>query len=73
MNSRFKNFINSANENKASFDNAIEAVRSSLDATMASVSTPAVPSASTTGWLKGSLSYPWVLICTLVPSIKELF
>ena len=73
MNSRFKNFINSANETKASFDNAIEAVRSSLDATTASTSTPAVPSASTTGWLKGSLSYPWVLVCSLVPSIKELF
>ena len=73
MNSRFENFISSANENKATFDSSIESVRSSLDAMTASASTPAVQSASTTGWLKGSLSYPWVLICTLVPSIKELF
>ena len=73
MNYRFKNFINSANETKAIFDNSIEGVRNSLDAMMASASTQAVPSASTTGWLKGSLSYPWVLICSLVPSLKELF
>ena len=32
MNSRFKNFISSANENKASFDTSIEGVRSSLEA-----------------------------------------
>lgn len=73
MNSRFKNFISSANENKASFDTSIEGVRNTLDAMMVSTSTQATPSASTTGWLRGSLSYPWVLICSLVPSIKELF
>ena len=73
MNYRFKNFISSANENKATFDSSIEGVRSSLDAMMASTSTRATPSASTTGWLRGSLSYPWVLICSLVPSLKELF
>ncbi|WP_405341158.1 hypothetical protein [Fibrobacter sp.] len=73
MNSRFENFISSANENKATFDSSIESVRSSLNAMTASASTPAVQSASTTGWLKGSLSYPWVLVCSLVPSLKELF
>lgn len=73
MNSRFKNFISSANENKATFDTSIEGVRNTLDAMMVSTSTQAAPSASTTGWLRGSLSYPWVLICSLVPSLKELF
>ena len=73
MNSRFKNFISSANENKASFDTSIEGVRNTLDAMMTSTSTQAAPNASATGWLRGSLSYPWVLICSLVPSIKELF
>ena len=49
MNYRFKNFISSANENKASFDSSIEGVRSSLDAMMASTSNRATPNASTTG------------------------
>ena len=73
MNTRFENFMTSASMNKQAFDSSIESVRNSLDAITNTASTPAVPSASTTGWLKGSLSYPWVLVCSLVPSLKDLF
>ena len=73
MNYRFKNFVNSACENKAAFDSTIGEVRSSLDSLMSPAANPAVPSASKTGWLRGSLSYPWVIVCSLGPSLKDLF
>ncbi len=73
MNYRFKNFINSASANKQAFDSSIESVRSSLDNMVNTSSAPAVPSPAKTGWLKGSLSYPWVIVCSLVPSLKDMF
>ena len=73
MNNRFRNFIDSANASKASFDDSIEGIRSTLDTMTAQSASVAVPTAAKTGWLRGSLSYPWVLVCSLVPSIKELF
>ena len=73
MNTRFRNFIDSANASKLSFDTSIDGVRSSLEAMTNTASSPVAPSAAKTGWLKGSLSYPWVLICSLAPSIKDLF
>ena len=73
MNYRFKNFINSASANKQAFDSSIESVRSSLDNMVNTRSAPVVPSPAKTGWLKGSLSYPWVIVCSLVPSLKDMF
>ena len=74
MNQRFKHFINSASANKQAFDSSIESVRCALQTTLDTVQPPTIiPNAARTGWLKGSLSYPWVLICSLVPSLKELF
>ena len=73
MNTRFENFINSASASKQAFDSSIESVRSSLETMTNTVASPAVPTAAKTGWLKGSLSYPWVFVCSLVPSLKDLF
>ena len=73
MNNHFENFIYSAAESKRAFDSSIDGVRSSLNSMTSSAGTPAVPSAARTGWLRGSLSYPWVLVCSLVPSLKDLF
>ena len=73
MNYRFKNFIDSASVSKQAFDTSIEGVRSSLESMIASNNTPVVPSPAKTGWLKGSLSYPWVIVCSLVPSLKDFF
>ena len=73
MNYRFKNFIDSASVSKQAFDTSIEGVRSSLESMIASNNTPVVPSPAKTGWLKGSLSDPWVIVCSLVPSLKDIF
>ena len=73
MNYRFENFINSASANKQAFESSIESVRSELDSMVSSNTAHVVPSPAKTGWLKGSLSYPWVIVCSLVPSLKDMF
>ena len=73
MNYRFKNYINTASASKQTFDASIDGVRDSLNEMLTQESTPATPAAAKTGWLKGSLSYTWVVVCSLVPSLKELF
>lgn len=66
--------INSASANKQEFDTSIDSVRESLNDMLSTQNVHSAASNSAkTGWLKGSLSYPWVLICSLVPSLKELF
>ena len=73
MNYRFENYINSAASHKQAFDSSIEGVRQSLHDSLNTTSAPIAASSSKTGWLKGSLSYPWVFVCSLVPSLKDLF
>lgn len=74
MNYRFKNMINSASANKQEFETSIDSVRESLNDMVNTQESPIVaPNPAKTGWLKGSLSYPWVFVCSLVPSLKELF
>ena len=73
MNYRFEKYVSSASANKQAFDSSIERVRSSLHSSPNEFEAPIVYSSAKTGWLKGSLSYPWVLVCSLVPSLKDLF
>lgn len=74
MSTRFMNIIDSANLNKEKFDDSMESLKGSLQQSVeASNSLFVSDSAPKTGWLKGSLSYPWVLICTIAPAIKEIF
>ncbi len=74
MSNRFMNIIDSANLNKEKFDSSMESLKGSLqDSVEASSSVLVSDVAPKTGWLKGSLSYPWVLICTIAPSLKEIF
>lgn len=72
MNTKFKNFVNKAAMNKLEFDNSISIVRSNLQNTINKPIAPISQMPATTGWLKGSLSYPWVIACILIPSLKEL-
>lgn len=73
MNYRFAKIINSASANKRKFECSIAGVRDSLNGMTHTAGETFVQGSAKTGWLKGSFSYPWVLICSLVPSIKELF
>lgn len=72
MNNRFEKYIESASASKKMFDRELEGLKDSLQATVKKPSV-FVSQPAKTGWLKGSLSYPWVLICSIVPAIKEIF
>ncbi len=79
MTTRFMNIIDSANSSKEQFESSMESLKDSLQHSVKAAEVK--PSAefvsakapTSTGWLRGSLSYPWVLICTIAPAIKELF
>lgn len=74
MTTRFMNIIDSANCSKEQFESSMESLKDTLETSVKS-SSPVYVSKSEpkTGWLRGSLSYPWVLICTIAPAIKEIF
>ncbi|MCQ2091063.1 MAG: hypothetical protein MJY85_00135 [Fibrobacter sp.] len=79
MTNRFMNIIDSANLNKEKFDDSMESLKDSLECSVKaaevkpSVEYVSAQAPASTGWLRGSLSYPWVLICTIAPVIEELF
>lgn len=74
MNTRFMSIIDSANLNKEKFDDSMESLKDTLENSVKASAPVYVNKAEPkTGWLRGSLSYPWVLICTIAPVIEELF
>ena len=79
MSNRFLNIIDSANLNKGKFDDSMESLKESLENYVSasrvapSVEYVSAKAPTSTGWLRGSLSYPWVLICTIATVIEELF
>ncbi len=71
---KFLNLVETANENKESFNSSMESLKGNLqESVKASGSVFVSAPAPKTGWLKGSLSYPWVVVCSIVPSLKDLF
>jgi hypothetical protein len=81
MKNSFKCYIDSAAAQKRLFDESIDNVKDSLVKVVAEstlhndkdfqfVQKP-VPAYSTTGWLKGALSYPWAIVSLVIPSIIE--
>lgn len=73
MTNRFMSIVAGAAENKEKFESSMNSLKADLKQSVESAGEVQFTSAPRTGWLKGSLSYPWVLICSIVPAIKELF
>lgn len=73
MKTRFENIIATASANKKNFELDLEGIKESLQASVKKGAPVYTAQPAKTGWLKGSLSYPWVLVCSIVPAIKELF
>lgn len=73
MINRFENYIESASAKKESFDRNMDSIKESLQSSVKQNGPIFTTQPAKTGWLKGSLSYPWVLVCSIVPAIKELF
>jgi hypothetical protein len=81
MKNSFKCCIDSAAAQKRLFDESIDNVKDSLGKVVAESTLKnsnelkffkkPEPVYSSTGWLKGALSYPWAIVSVIIPSIIE--
>jgi hypothetical protein len=79
MKNSFKCYIDSATAQKKLFDESIDNVKDSLVKVVAESTVKSdvqffkkpEPVYSSTGWLKGALSYPWAIVSVIIPSIIE--
>ena len=79
MKNSFKCYIDSAAAQKKLFDESIDNVKDSLVKVVAESTVKSdvqffkkpEPVYSSTGWLKGALSYPWAIVSVIIPSILE--
>ncbi|MCF0215185.1 MAG: hypothetical protein HUK21_01775 [Fibrobacteraceae bacterium] len=84
MNTNFFNIVEKASAEKQSFDNSVKGVKWELNRSIKESvhSTEVVETKSVngfakdfgvrTGWLRGSLSYPWILVCIVIPAVLEM-
>lgn len=78
MSSKFLQMIGTAQESKRDFDMSVGYLKDSLHESVATAQSKprkvefAPQKVETTGWLKGALSYPWVVVCIVVPAIMEI-
>ena len=76
MNSNFMNIVAKAAENKSLFDSSVESIKVALDDSVKvpprSVSLTPPKTRFTTGWLRGALSYPWAIVCLVIPAVLDL-
>ena len=76
MSNKFLQMVDSAQESKREFDLSVTYLKDSLHESVATaqskVQQVSFNKMQTTGWLKGSLSYPWVIICTIIPAVMEM-
>ncbi|MCF0224524.1 MAG: hypothetical protein HUK20_09650 [Fibrobacter sp.] len=73
MTKRFMSIVADAAESKEKFDSSIMHLKANLQQSLENIDSMRFTCAPRTGWLRGSFSYPWVLVCSIVPAIKELF
>ena len=70
--------VSKATANKDKFDSSVEDIVDALDTSVKVASRKTWtnplrrPPVQTTGWLRGALSYPWVVVCVVLPVIFEL-
>ena len=70
--------IDSAQESKRDCDLSVVYVKESLHQSIKTAHsnmqrvTFDTDKVQTTGWLKGALSYPWVIVCTIIPAVMEM-
>lgn len=78
MSIKFLQMIDSAQESKRDFDLSVVYLKDSLHQSIKTAHsnmqrvTFNADKVQTTGWLKGALSYPWVIVCTIIPAVMEM-
>lgn len=78
MSNRFLHIVESAKDNKQLFESSMMDLKDSLNESVRDAAFPEAklysmkaPKTETTGWLRGALSYPWVVVCIVVPAIMD--
>ena len=76
MNKNFENILAKATMNKNRFDSSVEDIKNALSMSVKFDyrNTPFIPSSKpSTGWLRGAFSYPWILVCIVIPAVMDMF
>ena len=76
MMNHFEHYYESATASKKQFDASVSSVKEALQDSLRMSDAPIYVRSnsrpSNTGWLRGSLSYPWVVICSIIPAVMEM-
>lgn len=78
MKRNFMDIVSQATANKSRFDSSVEEIVDALDISVKAASrrewvapTQRAP-IQTTGWLRGALSYPWVVVTAIIPAVLDV-
>ncbi|MBR5694593.1 MAG: hypothetical protein IKX42_13035 [Fibrobacter sp.] len=76
MTNRFEHYYESATASKKQFDASVcsvkEALQVSLNTSRARIYVHDNSKPVSTGWLRGSLSYPWAIVCIVIPAVLNM-
>ncbi|MCQ2064134.1 MAG: hypothetical protein MJY99_12445 [Fibrobacter sp.] len=81
MVNNFKHMIESASLRKQTFDYSVKNLKNDLEQDIRKESIVCNTKTdnklvqagfSRTGWLRGSLSYPWILVCIVIPAVLDV-
>ena len=76
MTNRFEHYYESATASKKQFDASVcsvkEALQVSLNTSRARIFVCDHSEPVSTGWLRGSLSYPWAIVCIVIPAVLNM-
>lgn len=77
MHKSFNDIVTKAAKSREQFDSELEMLKCELDRSVRSSFDdlgPMTPqmAKSATGWLRGALSYPWVVVCIIIPAVLDM-
>ena len=76
MTNRFEHYYESATASKKQFDASVcsvkEALQVSLNTSRARIYVRENSKPVSTGWLRGSLSSPWAIVCIVIPAVLNM-
>ncbi len=77
MSNRFEHIFESAAASKEQFDASVSCVRDALQESLkGSIQTPVIVKSAEprmgSGWLRGALSYPWAIVCIIIPAVLDM-
>ena len=77
MSNNFLSIMAKANESRNRFDSTLSSLSGELKSSVRAskglqLNKSDFERKPSTGWLKGSLSYPWAIVCIVIPAVLDL-